>query len=386
MNRVKHGVQRVEDVQSELIQDSQGSKRQDALEKLRRAPEAKLDSHLQPLDDDGKLLLCFEDTRAAIIAEIMNWVNDPSSPPIFWLHGLAGTGKSTIARTVGVSAKESGYITASFFFSGVGTAGLRDPAYVFPTLAHQLAASHKDLNRLIGDALIVSSDIDHGMILDQFQALIAVPLDDLHAKSKNVGPILIILDAINECQGVEDGHPQRILACLRDHKYRAPSHVRVLLTSRPEHHIRQELVPQPQVLEHDLHQDDEFAQGDIARFLKAKLPLIPERLGIPVEGWPRGEDVQKLSEKAGHLFIFARTALRFIGDDQVLDPPRQMNILLGMGLTTINPYSSLDKIYSQVLESALSGDQDEMFRRVAGCIILCQGCTHRITNCKNCQL
>jgi len=84
-----------------------------------------------------------------------------------------------------------------------------------------------------------------------------------------------------------------------------------------------------------------------------------------------------LSEKSGHLFIFAKTALRFIGDDQVLDPRRQMNILLGMGITTINPYSPLDDIYHQVLESALSGARvpDDIFlrfRRVLGCIILSQ--------------
>ena len=374
VQRVELGVQRVEDVQSELIQDNQGSKRQDALEKLRRAPEAKLDSHVQPLDEDGNLLLCFEDTRAEIIDKIMKWVNDPSSPPIFWLHGGAGTGKSTIARTIGVRAKEAGYITASFFFSGVGTAGLRDPAYVFPTLAHQLAASHKDLNRIIGDAVIGSSDIDHGMVLVQFQTLIAAPLDEWYAESKNTGHILIILDAVDECQDVEHGKPQRILACLRDHKYQTPSHVRLLLTSRPEHHIRQELVHQSQVVEHDLHLDDEFAQGDIARFLQAKLPLIPERLRIPVEGWPQDKDVQTLSQKSGHLFIFAKTALRFIGDKDILNPQGQMDILLGMNITTTNPYSRLDLIYHQVLESALSGDpvQDEIFRRVAGCIILCQ--------------
>ena len=352
-------------------------RREDALEKLRRVPEAKLDSHVQPLDEDGKLLLCFEDTRATIIDTIMKWVSDPSSPPIFWLHGLAGTGKSTIARTIGVRAKEAGYITASFFFSGVGTAGLRDPTYVFPTLAHQLAASDNDLNQIIGDALIGSSDVDHGMILDQFQTLIADPLDAWNAESKNADHILIILDAVDECQGVEDRQPQQILACLRDHKYRAPSHVRFLLTSRPEHYIREELVRQPQVLEHDLHTDDKSAQGDIARFLKAKLPLIPHKLGILVERWPQDKDVQTLSEKSGNLFIFAKTALRFIGDDQVLDPRRQMNILLGVGTTTINPYSPLDKIYHQVLESALSRDRvpDDIFlrfRRVIGCIILSQ--------------
>ena len=371
VQRVERGVQRVENRQNESIQDS---KRQDALEKLRRAPEAKLDSNVQPLDEDGKLLLCFRDTRAAILDKIMKWVNDPSSPPIFWLHGLAGTGKSTIARTIGVRAKEAGYITASFFFSSVGTTGLRDPTYVFPSLAHQLAASNKDLHRIIGDAVIESSDIDHRIVLDQFQTLIAAPLDAWHAKSNNAARILIILDAVDECQGVEDSLPQQILACLRDH-YRAPSQVRLLLTSRPEHHIKQALRSQPQVLEHDLHLNDESAREDIAQLLKAKLPLIPHRLGIRAEGWPRDEDVQTLSEKSGHLFIFAKTALRFIGDHQVSDPKGQMNILLGMDKPTANTYSPLDKIYDQVLESALSGDRvpDRIFlrfRRVVGCIVL----------------
>ena len=377
VQRVELGVQRVENCQSELIQDSQDSKRQDALEKHRRAPEATLDSHVQPLDEDGKLLLCFKDTRTAILDKIMKWVNDPSSPPIFWLHGLAGTGKSTIARTIGVRAKEAGHITASFFFFGAGAAGLRDPAYVFPTLAHQLAASNRDLNRIIGDAVIGSSDIDHRMVLDQFQTLIAAPLDAWHAESNNAARILIILDAVDECHGVADSRPQQMLACLRDHKYQAPSQIRLLLTSRPEHHIIQALRSQSQVLEHDLYLNHKSAQGDIAQLLKAKLPLIPHRLGVRAEGWPRDEDVRTLSEKSGHLFIFAKTALRFIGDDRVLNPRRQMNILLGMGTPTGNPYSTLDGIYHQVLESALSGAHvpDDIFlrfRRVVGCIILSQ--------------
>jgi len=106
IQRLELAVQRVKDRQGEVIQDS---RRQGALEKLRRAPEAKLNSQVQPLDEDGKLLLCFKDTRATIIDKIMKWVIDPGSPPIFWLHGLAGTGKSTIARTVGISAREGRY-------------------------------------------------------------------------------------------------------------------------------------------------------------------------------------------------------------------------------------------------------------------------------------
>ena len=122
------------------------------------------------------------------------------------------------------------------------------------------------------------------MALGQFQTLIAAPLDAWHAESNNATRILIILDAVDECQGAADSQPQQILARLRDHKYRALSQVRLLLTTRPEHHIKQALRSQPQVLEHDLYLNDKFAQGDIPQLLKAKLPLIPHRLGIPAEG------------------------------------------------------------------------------------------------------
>ena len=131
------------------------------------------------------------------------------------------------------------------------------------------------------------------MVLDQFQTLIAAPLDAWPAESNNAARILIILDAVDECQGVADSQPQQIIACLRDHKYRAPSRIRLLM-SHPEHHIKQALRSQPQVLEHDLYRIDKSAQGDIALFLSAKLPLIPHRLGIPAEAWPPDEDVQTL--------------------------------------------------------------------------------------------
>ena len=359
--------------QTEETQDNKWEKRNSALEKLRRAPEAKLDSNVQPLDEDCKPLLCYKDTRVAVINKITSWINDPNSPPIFWLHGLAGTGKSTIARTIGVKAEQAGYTTASFFFSRTGTAGQRDPAYVFPTLAHQLAASHSKLHQLIGDAIIKSPDIDYAAAFKQFKTLIGTPVDAFCVESEGTGNILIVLDALDECQGIEEKRPQEILTCLRDHAYQAPSRIRILLTSRPEHYLRRELAPRPQVFDYDLHLDDESAQGDIARFLEARLPLIPHELGIPVEDWPREGDMKMLSEKSGHLFIFAKTALRFIGDDEVSDPQQQMNILLGMDQTAVDAYSPLDKLYLQVLETAFSRGREDIFlrfRRVVGCIFL----------------
>jgi shikimate kinase len=40
----------------------------------------------------------------------------PSQKSIFWLKGMAGTGKSTISWTVAESLKNTNYLGASFFF------------------------------------------------------------------------------------------------------------------------------------------------------------------------------------------------------------------------------------------------------------------------------
>ena len=165
-----------------------------------------------------------------------------------------------------------------------------------------------------------------------------------------------MLDALDECQGIEGNKPQAILACLRDHPYQVAPCIRILLTSRRENHLCRELTHQPQVVEHDLNDDDASTQEDIARFLKDGLSVIQEKWGIRVKDWPREEDVETLLKKSGCLFIFAKTALHFIGDDQVSDPQDQMNILLGMVQTTINAYTPLDELYYQVLKNALPAD------------------------------
>ena len=248
---------------------------------------------------------------------------------------------------------------------------------MFPTLAHQLATGYSQLHQIIGDAVIQSPDIDYEVAYKQFQTLIGSPVDRFCVESEGMGNILIVLDALDECQGIEEKRPQEILACLRDHAYQAAPRIRILLTSRPEYYLRRELARRPQVVEYNLHQDDESAQGDITRFLEARLPLIPHELGISVEDWPQEEDAQMLSKKSGCLFIFAKTALRFIANDQVMDPRQQMDTLLGMGKGTVNPYSPLDQLYLQVLECAFSKEHvsDDIFvrfRRVVGCIILSQ--------------
>ena len=64
---------------------------------------------------------CLDGTRTEILSEILDWINntDPATPPIFWLHGQAGRGKSAIAHTIALQAQNLGMLGSCYCFSRV---------------------------------------------------------------------------------------------------------------------------------------------------------------------------------------------------------------------------------------------------------------------------
>jgi len=65
------------------------------LAKLPVTGGAFFDSHME--EHNGT---CLENTRVELQHQVMEWVKDRDGKQIFWLSGMAGTGKSTITRTV----------------------------------------------------------------------------------------------------------------------------------------------------------------------------------------------------------------------------------------------------------------------------------------------
>lgn len=66
-----------------------------ALSRLPFVKEAAFNSFSDELEP-----LCHPQTRIALLEEINDWVLKSDGKCIFWLNGMAGTGKSTISRTV----------------------------------------------------------------------------------------------------------------------------------------------------------------------------------------------------------------------------------------------------------------------------------------------
>lgn len=117
---------------------------------------------------------CIPDTRVDLLHRLEEWSNS-SEECIFWLSGMAGTGKSTIARTIARSISDQRYLGASFFFSR-GGGDLGHAAKFVSTLAYQLAKVSPDLKRLICNAIAKQDDITHQGLDNQWKELIIRPL------------------------------------------------------------------------------------------------------------------------------------------------------------------------------------------------------------------
>jgi len=315
--------------------------------------------------------LCLPDTRVQLRQQITEWYENPRSPCIFWLNGMAGTGKSTISRTVACELADQGKLAASFFFSR-GRGDISHAGMFFTTIATQLAENLPELRPLISKAIDDHPDINQRRLRDQWKILIYDPLENAPTQSKQ---IVVVIDALDECEGKDD--MKLILHLLAQAKNLQTIQLRVFVTSRPEIPI---LLGFRKMLG-ETHQDfvlndipPPTINHDISVFFQQKLSVVKEEHGLSTP-WPDEPTIQLLVERAAGLFIYAATTYRFIRDG--MDPEYQLVILSGE-YTSTSPTGNLDKIYTNLLQYSIIGDRppDEHeallqgFRQIVGSIVI----------------
>lgn len=286
---------------------------------------------------------CLSGTRTELLQEIRDWVNDPNGKCIYWLNGMAGTGKSTISRTVAKSFRETKLLGASFFFKR-GEADRGNARRLFSTITGQLVTSIPQLIPGVRKAIKNDPGILGKSLKKQFDKLILQPLQSLEQASHQTSIMVIVIDALDECE--QDNDIWLILQLLPRVQKLSSVHLRIFLTSRPELAIRlgfkslanndhQELalheIPEP-VIEHD-----------ISLFLKHRLSEIRKVRSLPRD-WPGSINTQTLVMMSVPLFTFAATVCRVFEDAQ-WDPVDSLAEILAYQ----NEESKLDRTYLPIL-------------------------------------
>ncbi|KAF1816161.1 hypothetical protein P152DRAFT_112680, partial [Eremomyces bilateralis CBS 781.70] len=360
----------------------------DVLNSLPTAKDAPFNAYQRQHDP-----ACLPDTRVDLLQEIYDWADGQDGRSLFWLNGLAGTGKSTIARTVARRYFDEKHLGASFFFSR-GGGDVNHAGKFITSIAWQLANNIPSLQQHICDAIIERRDITSQSLRDQWQQLILGPLLKL-GESGSQSSYILIVDALDECDG--DNNIRIIIHLLAEARLLKTVRLRVLLTSRPEIPIRYGFrqLPNANLQDFVLHSiSPSIVDHDISVFFEYNLKLIGQEHSLD-DSWPGEEIIKSLIQIAGGLFIWAATACRFIQEGYLAD--ERVQILLE-GSTSIpapeeHPEVHLNKLYTTVLKKSIrsgySAKEKEasygMQRHILGSIVvlfspLSASSLHRLLN------
>jgi len=300
------------------------------------------------------------------------WINNFSEPPVYWLNGLAGVGKSAIAQTIAERGFADGWLGASFFCSR-DSEDRSDLRFIFPTLAVQLARKYSKFRSILVPLVRSDPGIIQESLYNQMDKLIVGPF------KKSGIQTVIVLDALDECKDEEPA--SAILSVLGQFLSEIPK-VKFFLTGRPEPRIQKGfnlplLGKATNILVlHNVKPD--LIKNDIQHFLKHSFLKVASNWS-GMEGWPSTKQLEDLCKRAEGLFVYAVATVKFI-DHKYHNPRKQLDRLLQLpessayeGKTTLRPNLTLDLLYLSILQEAFGADDpedDPTIRSVLGAVVL----------------
>ena len=136
---------------------------------------------------------CLENTRKGTLNSIYQWADASGYPNVLLLIGAAGTGKSTIATTVAGEYQRRRQLGCHMFF-------LREkshPGSVLQSITYSLAAYSQTIAESLVGHLKDRGVFGPSNLKTKFDILLREPLYTAAIEVRE--PILIVLDALDEC-------------------------------------------------------------------------------------------------------------------------------------------------------------------------------------------
>ena len=312
-------------------------------------PSAKADHRTVLADQHLKREECTAGTRVKILEDITKWANDSSSgsPCVFWLTGQAGSGKTTIAYTIAKRFEKDGTanpltVLGGNFLCSRQFEETRQRTRIVPTIAYQLARKC----RSYADALHVADKFDaanHDISI-QLEGLLVGPWQQSKAMQGPELPLyLIVIDALDEIEG--DGGSaflQDLFTTINECNLRG---FKFLVTSRSDPQVVMLLESFTSSASCWLqHVPIEEAELDISTYLRTKLPKLSSN-----------PDLTELGQRAGGLFIYAATAVKYLTPYRSISIRDQAEMLSDLLSNSNDPASAsdatflIDELYRQIM-------------------------------------
>jgi hypothetical protein len=290
---------------------------------------------------------------------------------------MAGTGKSTIARTFaaaclnrqslidGSPLPDNTCLGASFFFDQ-NERDRNSPRNLFTTLCKGLADSLPGLKPEICRSIEMHPNIQNEMLINQWEHLVFQPLLELDRRILTPLTSIIVIDAFDECETESESDIDTILQLIARAQKLNTIHLKFFITSRPELNI----ISSFNAIVDDLHAaelnkvlvsyDKNAPKDDITKFLEHEIAIITRRQMLTAD-WPGESKIQELAWKADGLFIYAATACRFLSDRRLTKErlKSRLDLLLDGKVVERSPQKGLDDIYSRILQFSVIGDAIE---------------------------
>ena len=313
--------------------------------RLPHAKNASYDTRQAPDNDEPQG--CMVGTREQILAELEEWASDDTAPNVCWLNGMAGTGKTSIAHTLSERLDEKQMLGASFFCSRSASEEVRNASLIVPTIASILSQVSPLLRSAVTQIIEDKPGVGLHAVSKQLRLLLVNPIKGVFDSSIKIYKIVII-DALDECTklGTVENLIQAVVEFASDMPLKFFISSRVTSKIRKAFHHNSEHPPKTLSL-HDVERT--IVQGDIRTYLQNSLSEKVRGSEQPLF-WPPPDELEILLERSDRLFIYAATALRYIGAPDVDFRERLMHI------TRLTPARMqtgvIDSLYNEIMRQA----------------------------------
>lgn len=303
---------------------------------------------------------CLDGTRASFKRHIQEWANDPSGECMLFLTGPAGTGKSTLLRTLTRMFVDSKQLAGCYFFRR-GEQGRNGISKLYSTIASQMSELVPGFKPLLRKSLAgTSSDSLEKRALEQQFKILLGPLRDLVSGPELSSAYVIAIDALDECEQQQDlSEALELLLNLRN----LPIRFCVLLTSRksPESTLDDIANVESHCQTLPLHKKyPEETRDDIEAYLKAEFARSKAKERFTGGPWPSEPDMELILTQATQpspLFIYASTLCKFINATKGKAPRKQLESWLRIQRSG-KVLPQLAQLYLPILYEAFGMSQD----------------------------